>query len=438
MNTIENLFQNYGYWVLLIGLFLEFIMLPFPGEVTMSYCGYLVYQHKMDWGLSIFVAAFGAILGITTSYIIGYRLGYPFFYKYGKYFHLSKERLEHHALWFDKFGKRIIFFAYFFPGLRHVTGYFSGITRLSYRKFSKNAYFGALFWVLTFITAGAGLGPKWDKLHTSLKNLGVIGGIALFIIVIAYYLINYYRNTIITKTIYVLKRLMVIFHTLGRMKVAITLIAGAFLVLTAGMVEIVQDFISNENTKFDVISSYYVKKIYTASWNFPFKVIVGLVSQYCISALLILGVVIVLMKSKEKFLEIRALLVTFVGGKILIHLLNEIFYKLNPSASRFTAGGGYSYPSPEVMMGVISYGFIFFLLYKYNERYLIKVILTIIMLGIVVLLGQGVLFLGPQQPSDVLSGYIFGGIWLSLNIVLMEIYRILPQLKANYNSHIKK
>lgn len=53
--------------------------------------------------------------------------------------------------------------AYFIPGIRHITGYFSGMTKVSYKKFAVSAYLGAFIWTTTFISLGRVLGANWNK-----------------------------------------------------------------------------------------------------------------------------------------------------------------------------------------------------------------------------------------------------------------------------------
>lgn len=94
MNFIINLFNHYGYLVLLISLTLELIAFPLPGEALMTYCGYIIYTNKMSWPVSILIAAAGAITVITISYLIGRILGVGFFEKYGHFVHLDKKELK--------------------------------------------------------------------------------------------------------------------------------------------------------------------------------------------------------------------------------------------------------------------------------------------------------------------------------------------------------
>lgn len=174
MQTIIELINNYGYIILFFALTLELILLPLPGELIMTYCGFLVYRGDMDLLLSILAATSGVILGITISYIVGSRLGERFFRKYGLYFHLGPSRLEQVSSWFDTYGTKLIFLAYYIPGIRHFTGYFSGIMKLSYKKFALNAYLGALVWTSTFILLGNFLGLNWYKFHNYSKEFTIV------------------------------------------------------------------------------------------------------------------------------------------------------------------------------------------------------------------------------------------------------------------------
>lgn len=187
MQTIIELVNNYGYIILFCALVLELIAFPIPGEPMMTYCGFLVYQGKMNWAYSILTATAGVVVGITLSYTVGRKLGENFFTKYGYYFHLGPKRLEKASKWFDTYGTKLIFIAYYIPGVRHITGYFSGITKISYKKFALNAYLGALLWTSTFITLGNFLGLNWYKLHEYAKEFSIIGlFLAVSIILIGY------------------------------------------------------------------------------------------------------------------------------------------------------------------------------------------------------------------------------------------------------------
>ncbi|MBP1937992.1 DedA family protein [Paenibacillus sediminis] len=190
---IQYLFEQYGYSVLFAGLLLEFIALPFPGETTMAYAGFLSYEGLLNWELLIIFAFFGTVTGMTITYFIGKKLGIPFIQKYGKWFLLNPSKLERTQKWFQKYGFGFIFIGYFIPGVRHFTGYFAGVISLPLRKFTIYAYSGAILWVTLFIGIGRWFGPQWESAFKYAEQYAlmiVIGIIILASIFVIYRMRN--------------------------------------------------------------------------------------------------------------------------------------------------------------------------------------------------------------------------------------------------------
>ncbi|WP_372631074.1 DedA family protein [Cohnella sp.] len=168
--NIEKLFDQYGYEVLFLGLLLEFIALPFPGETTMLYAGYLSYVGILN-GWKAFAWAFaGTTIGMTITYFIGLKAGMPFVEKYGKWVLLSPSKLEKTKKWYQKYGNVLVFIGYFIPGVRHVTGYFAGIIGSPFRTFAAYAYGGALIWCALFVGMGHVFGPQWERVLHAIEH----------------------------------------------------------------------------------------------------------------------------------------------------------------------------------------------------------------------------------------------------------------------------
>lgn len=189
LEKVQQLFGSYGYSVLFFGLLLEFIALPFPGETTMAYAGYLSYRGQLDFGTLIILAFFGTTIGMTITYFIGAKAGLPFIMKYGKWFLLKPDKLDKTQKWFSKYGYGLIFIGYFIPGVRHFTGYFSGIAAIPFRKFALYAYSGALFWVVLFLGIGKVFGPGWSAVFTLAHQYTayILAAIALLLISVVVY-----------------------------------------------------------------------------------------------------------------------------------------------------------------------------------------------------------------------------------------------------------
>ncbi|PEX80654.1 DedA family protein [Bacillus cereus] len=170
MEWLYELFQQYGYYVVLIGLLLEYIALPFPGEPTLAYAGYLSHQGDLNLPTLIILSFIGTSVGMTFQYFVGNKLGMPFIQKYGKYVFLTQRKIDLTKMWFDKYGYFLIFIAFFIPGVRHFTGYFAGIINLPFRRFAMTIYSGALFWVSFFLIGGYWLGENLEDIFMILDQ----------------------------------------------------------------------------------------------------------------------------------------------------------------------------------------------------------------------------------------------------------------------------
>lgn len=148
------------------------IALPLPDEMLMTFVGYNVYLGKMSYSLSIASSFLGAITGITVSYLLGVKMGLPFLKKFGPKVHITQAKIECTQRLFDKYGNMIILIGYFIPGVRHITAYLAGISKIGFRRFGLFAYSGAFIWSFTFITLGKELGEQWLLMKGILHQFG--------------------------------------------------------------------------------------------------------------------------------------------------------------------------------------------------------------------------------------------------------------------------
>ncbi|GFP75366.1 VTT domain-containing protein [Clostridium fungisolvens] len=428
MQYITGLLDHYGYIVLLIALTLELIAFPLPGELLMTYCGFLVNQQKLNWFFSIAVASTGTIIGVTISYFIGSRLGVRFFRRYGHYIHLGPKGLEKTSVWFNKYGNRLLIISYFIPGVRHITGYFSGITEISYKKFALNSYIGAILWTTTFISLGKLLGTKWEKYHKLITQYLIIGGVIISLIIVVIYLYRSHKQQIIEATIRILRKAMRTFNSFGKIKVAMFSVSVAFVTFFALLIGVIEDFLANEFNQFDIIVSYLMKIIFTDNWRFLMNVFYYLTSLKTLIFVVVCMIIFIIMKGIDKFLEIRFVFFTILGGEALQTLLRLAFKRMGPLGVLFSGNIKYTFPSEQSLMAIVTYGFVCFLILRHTKITWLRISSVVITIVICFLGGISVLFYQVQYPSDIYAGYVFGGVWLTLNIILLECYRILPKI----------
>jgi len=424
-----GLINHYGYIILFSALVLELIAFPLPGELMMTYCGFLVYQSKMNWIISIIVASAGVISGITISYFVGTKLGTRFFEKYGSYIHLGPAKMEKTSRWFKSSGNKLLILAYFIPGVRHITGYFSGITEIPYKRFAINAYFGAFLWTATFISLGKVLGPNWDKFHGYISKYLIIGSLIISLILITIYAYRNHRARIIETTYKILNRTITTFHSMGKMKVAIAGVGVAFLGFLVLVIGVIQDYLAHEFDQFDIVVSYLVKAIFTSKWSFLIGFFGLLTSVRVLLPLTIFMFIWIIRRNRNRILEIQFLFIVTFGGEVLQYVLRHIFRRLGPTSMGQVGNSLFTFPSNQSFMAIVAYGFFVYLIVCHVKRTWPKTVALSIALFICLVVGLNPIFFQTQYPSDVYAGYIFGGVWLSINIILLEVYRILPKIK---------
>ncbi len=428
MNFITETFDHYGYIVLFCVLIVELIALPTPGETLMTYCGFLVFQGRLNWATSIAVAAAGTILGITTSYFIGRILGNTFFAKYGHYIHMGPERLNQTSIWFQKYGNGLLLTSYYIPGFRHITGYFAGVTRISYPRFALTTYTGAIIWTGSFITLGKLLGYHWDRFHASSKKYLIVGAMILFVIFVGVYLFKSRREQLISFVNKMLHYAYQIFHTLGKVKIAVTAIGVALIGLVILVAKLTQDFMAQEFGQFDESTAYLIGQIFLSKWKPVFHVFQYATVNYILILTTILTSIWIKNRKNNSMLELKFLLIAVLGGEVLEDFLVTFFQRRGPLALTIGGERRFTFPSENALMATILYGFAAFLLARHIKRHSVKTLIVLAAIMICFFAGLSRVYLISEYPSDVFAGYVFGGVWLCINIILLEIFRIIPDI----------
>ncbi|MCY9667402.1 VTT domain-containing protein [Paenibacillus alginolyticus] len=423
MSFLTTWLEHYGYWVLFFALLLEMLALPLPGEVLMSYAGLQVFQGKLDWLLAIIIAGAGASVGMTLSYWIGYRLGRPFFEKYGARIHMGPDKLEKASEWFQKYGNKMLIIAYFIPGVRHITGYFSGMTRISFRKYAVFAYLGAFFWVSVFISLGKILGPKWELYHHTINRYLIIGGVIAAVIFVLVYLYRKYKNHIISRTTSILEKGIQHFHTMGKVKFILLAAFAGFVLFISFIIGLIQDFLAHEFALFDEVTAYIIHEMFDPSWTGWMDRFALLGSYYVFMPLILITTVWILFKGKDRALELTFFALVILGGEALDEGLRSLFHRTGPSPSGFQFP--YTFPSEQTLLSLTVCGFAAFLLVRHYGNVKIRITALLLVIILCLLVGISRIFFNVQYPSDVVAGYVFGGAWFSLNVILLEIFRLL-------------
>ncbi len=164
MDAITNWIMHYGCLAVFSLLMLGIVGLPVPDEILLTFVGYLIFSKTLNPIPAALAAFLGSICGITLSYFLGRIFGLPLIERYGRLVNLKMKHLEGVRRWFNRIGKWTLTGGYFFPGVRHFTGFVAGTSKLRLPVFARYAYFGALCWAAAFISLGYFLGEEWPSM----------------------------------------------------------------------------------------------------------------------------------------------------------------------------------------------------------------------------------------------------------------------------------
>lgn len=193
-----NLINYLGYWGIFIGMTVESACIPLPSEIIMPFAGFIVSEGQMTlWGITL-AGAFGNLFGSLIAYYVGLKGGKPFLEKYGRYFLISKSKLDLTHDWFEKYGHEAVFFGRLLPGIRTFISLPAGIAEMDIKKFIIYSLAGSLPWCFALGYIGVYLGSQWASIRAYFHLLDLI--VIIGIIGILIYLLYKYRKNINIKS----------------------------------------------------------------------------------------------------------------------------------------------------------------------------------------------------------------------------------------------
>ncbi|ACK68656.1 SNARE associated Golgi protein [Gloeothece citriformis PCC 7424] len=184
LDNIQEIAHQYGYWAVFIGIALENMGIPLPGETITIVGGFLAGSGELNYWIVLGSAIAGAVLGDNFGYWIGRKGGWPLLVRIGKFFNISEKQLEQARKQFSKNAPRAVFFGRFVTLLRIFAGPMAGIAQMRYSQFLLCNFAGAGLWAIIMVTLSFFLGrliPLPQLVHTIAK----FGVLALVVVIIA-------------------------------------------------------------------------------------------------------------------------------------------------------------------------------------------------------------------------------------------------------------
>lgn len=184
LEKIQEIAYQYGYWAVFIGILLENLGIPLPGETLTLLGGFLAGSGQLNYWFVLTSAILGAVIGGTCGYWIGRYTGWSFLLKLGRFLRIPQERLEESKNKFTENAGKAVFFGRFVALLRILAGLLAGIAEMPYGKFFVYNLAGATVWAFVMVTLSFFLGQI-----LSLEQLVAFAGqftIVALVVVIAW------------------------------------------------------------------------------------------------------------------------------------------------------------------------------------------------------------------------------------------------------------
>ncbi len=191
VNFAHTLYQNIGWFGVIIAMAIESACIPIPSELIMPLAGWFLgvatgaslLQTLLLGGL---FGAIGCLLGSLLAYVVGYYGGRPLILRWGRYILLNEHHLVQSEQFFAKYGELTAFFSRLLPVVRTFISLPAGIARMNLPKFSIFTLIGSFIWSAALAGLGYGLGANFKQFRADWKWLDY-PILALILLAIAYF-----------------------------------------------------------------------------------------------------------------------------------------------------------------------------------------------------------------------------------------------------------
>jgi membrane protein DedA with SNARE-associated domain len=184
--SLEGLIHHYGYAGVALGVMLESIGLPLPGESLMIAAAiYASTTQQVNIFVLVPLAAAGAIAGDQIGYFLGRSIGHKVLVHWGRKIGLSDERLELGQYLFRRYGAEVVFFGRFVAFLRTFAALLAGANTMPWHSFLLWNGLGGICWTCLYGFGAYALGDAAKRISGPVGiTLGVIGAAALVVALI--------------------------------------------------------------------------------------------------------------------------------------------------------------------------------------------------------------------------------------------------------------
>jgi membrane protein DedA with SNARE-associated domain len=163
------------------------VPVPVPGDFLMLALGVHAHQGHVQLWQALLVLEIATLLGASVLYLAAARAGRGLVYRYGRYIHLTPERLDRAERWLGRHGTGAIVLGRLTPGLRMATVIGCGIFGVPFWRFLPSLALGSFVYILLYTLLGYFVGPTVLQLLEGIHlPLGVFGSLVPLVILLVW------------------------------------------------------------------------------------------------------------------------------------------------------------------------------------------------------------------------------------------------------------
>ena len=173
-DQIFDLFLEYGYLAIFVGVMLDNSGFPVPGELVLLLTGSLVASDNFAFVPAALVAALGATLSDSLWYYAGKKGSRRLMHLYCRVSFGSTACVAKTERHLNRFGPRSLLYARFLPGFRTFAAPMAGMAGMSYRQFLLYDGIGAMLWANIGVAIGMVFSHKVDAMFGLLDQSRIV------------------------------------------------------------------------------------------------------------------------------------------------------------------------------------------------------------------------------------------------------------------------
>jgi undecaprenyl-diphosphatase len=356
------------------------------------------------------------------------------------------EYVERGQRFFTKHGDKSILLARFIGPLRPVIPFVAGLFQMRALKFFLFNIVGGFLAALFYLSLGYFFGQATGQLHTIFGAVEWFFG-GLIVVIILILLFKRYlakRGQEITGAIHLVfqpVRITFLEHHVRfrtwlekREQARFPLIFWFSVSLAMVVAVLIGSGIAQKWLALSVVST---GDLSTVSWLYAerqgwltvlFLIITGF-GKSVVAALLVLLAALLVWKYKRK-IYLTSLFISVGGASSMVELIKHLVARPRPEFIAIYHETGFSFPSGHAMFSAVFGGWIIFLIWHEAKQWATKVNVLFACVSMMVLVSFSRLYLGVHYPSDVVTGFLIGLIWLGIGTGVQKVRMRKSKLKS--------